>query len=215
MPKPTSGIGDREGNRRRVNDIDFFGSHLDEDGRRQWMIDNLRLSRDDADEQAKAINYFTDTYTEIHNGEDTYRNDMIDRALDNRNAPVYSGEQYRGIRIRSNDMPNGVTMRQFIQDIINSGTWKENGATSFSATKRIAESFAGLHYSSAGRDYIPVMINYKGRHGMPIKHMSEFASEDEVLHSRKQMKGGYDIVSHRWADDGSAVYITLRDRKRK
>lgn len=177
------------------------------------MRDNLRLSEKDAQEQGDSIYYFTHTYDDIHWGRDEYNNNMIDKAIANPNAPIYTGQQFRGLKLLSDDMPAGVTPRQYLQRILDTGVWKENGATSFSASLHVAEDFAGVHHPFIGENRIPVIVHYQGRTGMPIKHMSAFAHENEVLHSQKQMKDGYDIVEHHW--EGGVAHITIKDRKRK
>ena len=219
MPKQYSGLGRDTGgaNQPQVNDIDLFGSHLDEDERTEWMQDYLGVDESEARTMQDAINHFTYDYEDIHWGRDEYRNDLIDRVLEHPNAPVYSGEQYRGLHFDAVDMPKGVTPRQAIEKILKSGVWKEEGATSFSASHHVAaDNFASVNHSmNNGVDRIAMVITYKGRTGMPIKHMSDFASENEVLHSRKQMTKGYDIVDYNWRSDGGAVFVTIADRKRK
>lgn len=180
------------------------------------MRDTLKINEQDAKEQGDAINYFTGGgYGPIHDGSDTYYNDLIDKAIANPNSPIYTGEQFRGIKLWNSDMPTGITTREYIQTIIDKGLWSENGATSFSAHMSVAEDFGGVHGYMRGHDYTSVIIKYQGHTGMPIKHISDFEHEKEVLHSRQQMKRGYDIVDHSWSSDGGTVTITIRDKKRK
>lgn len=211
--KDYSGVIDR----RRVGDIDAFGSEtMSRDERTAWIERTLRVSREDAERYGDSINYFTSDYESIHDGTDTYNNEQINRAIENKNAPVYSGMQWRGLHLDIENMPAGVTPRQFIEKIIRGGVWKENGATSFSASRAIAEhTFADIDHWQNGPNRVPVVIRYQGRTGMPIKHMSDFTHEDEVLHSQKQMKRGYDIVDHHWEKNNTVVYITIADKRRK
>ena len=202
---------------RRVGNINAFGEdEMSRDERTAWLQRTLKVGREDAQRYGDSINYFTSNYESIHDGTDEYNNAQINAAIENRNAPVYSGVQWRGLHLDAENMPAGVTPRQFIENIIKGGVWKENGATSFSATRRIAEeNFAGVSSYSNGPDRVPVVIQYQGRTGMPIKHMSDFSHEDEVLHSQRQMKRGYDIVEHHWAKNNTVVYITIADKKRR
>ena len=206
MPKVNSGLGVE----RRTNDIDQWGIHLNRDERTQWMRDHLGLSEKDAREQGDAINYFSHTYDDIHNDRDDYRNDLINKAIANPNAPIYTGEQFRGLSIKLKNMPAGLTPMQFIEKIIHEGEWRENGATSFSASISVARDFAESYYHNPNQ--IPVIIHYQGPHGMPIKHLSEFSYENEILHSQKQMKGGYDIVEHHW--DGHEFHMTIKNKRK-
>lgn len=208
MPKGDSGFAGRP----RVNDIDQFGQNLSGDQRTEWMRNTLGLNEKDAQEQGNAINYFTVNYDDIHWGRDDYRNDMIDKAIANPNAPIFTGEQFRGLSLDGDNMPAGTTVRQFLQRILDTGEWKEAGATSFSASLHVAQDFAKT-YISPGPNHVSVIVHYQGRTGMPIKHMSEFPHENEVLHSRRQMKNGYDIVEQHW--ENGVVHITIKDRKRK
>ena len=174
------------------------------------MRDRLGLSEKDAREQGEAIHFFSHTYDDIHNDRDNYRNDLINKAIASPNAPTYTGEQFRGLSIDLHNMPAGVTPMDFINKVIREGEWRENGATSFSASISVARDFARSYSHSP--DHIPVIIHYQGPHGMPIKHLSQFPHENEILHSQKQMKGGYDIVESHW--DGHEFHMTIKNKKK-
>lgn len=195
----------------KVTDINQFGENLNGDQRRDWLMNHLGVSESEAQQGQKTIYHFTGGgFGDMHKDIDKAGNDVIDSIIGNPNSPVFDGIQFRGLSIEPGDMVAGVTPRQFIENIINGGVWREQGATSFSATRSVADDFAGWH--STGDHVSMVLIYENGTTGMPIKHMSMFSYEDEVLHSRQQMKNGYNITGHQWLDDRHVV-VRIADRR--
>lgn len=195
-----------------VTDINTYGENIGKEARTEWLLNRLNTNEAQAQLDEETVWSFTGGgFDDMHWDRNTAGNDVIDAIIDNANSPVYVGEQFRGLKIRESDMKNGVTPEQFIKNIINSGVWTEPGATSFSASSSVAESFAGWNGSHDG--YISVVVKYpNATTGMPIKHLSRFSYEDEVLHSRKQMKKGYAIQQTQWLPGNKQVVITVKDR---
>ena len=208
------------GNHSRVNDIQQWddynedrialnvsNSSDDEDmiGASQksidWFKNNMGMSDYDAAEAAEIfLEYSRRGDTPLHENTNVEGNDLLDKIIHARNAPVFSGEQHRGIYIDQDVLKKlgagNITPVEYMQRIIQSGRWKEPGATSFSASESIARSFARVSYSGAGE--VSVLIHYSGgRSGFPMRHLSSFPGENEVLHSRRQMRNGMRIRRHK------------------
>lgn len=188
-----------------ISDIDYYGDvHVPID---QIIADGeaMGLSHADAVAGANSIQYFTGGgYHSVHNGSDTKRNDDIDKWVEHPNAPIYTGTQYRGMTV-SEDTAKA---------ILNSGIYRDTGATSFSASESEAKSFASIsssHNYGSWED-VHVLVTYAGgKRGMPIKHISHFPWEDEVLHSRSDMQKGFKITGYKWAAGNHELYITVDD----
>ena len=220
MPKTRSGLASTA--HPGVSDIDAWGRHdgdYERDWRVNWFIDNMGMSQDEAERAEEAINFYSIDYDEIHRGVDTARNEAIDNALDNPRAPVFTGDTYRGLYIDSYGLKkygNGtITPREYLENILKSGIWIEQGATSFSSSRSTAESFGKFSWSKSDGS-VSVMVHYSdGKSGMPIKHLSEIPSENEVLHSGKQMKNGLPITKHEWTNGGKELHIYVTDNEPK
>lgn len=185
---------------------------MNEDSRVQWFKDTLQTNDAQANTDQSTIWDFTGSgFTDMHTNVNTEGNDVIDAIINNPNSPVYVGDQFRGLKIWGSNMESGVTPEQFIKNIIKGGIWREEGATSFSASEDVANSFAAWNNDQSG--YVSVKVKYVNpTTGMPIKHLSRFSYEDEVLHSRNQMTNGYKIVKSKWSSGGKKVEITIADR---
>lgn len=185
---------------------------MSEDSRVQWFKDTLQTNDAQANTDQSTIWDFTGSgFTDMHTNVNTEGNDVIDAIINNPNSPVYVGDQFRGLKIWGSNMESGVTPEQFIKNIIKGGIWREEGATSFSASEDVANSFAAWNNDQSG--YVSVKVKYVNpTTGMPIKHLSKFSYEDEVLHSRSQMTNGYNIINSKWSNDRKKVVITIADR---
>ncbi len=224
MAKAYSGLGRETGgaNHPQVNDINQFGQYLSHEERTKWLMDNVGLSKQDAEKGSSAIHAYTGSaYDDIHNGTDTVRGDIIDNIIHNAKSPVFTGEQYRGLYISQDRLDEftggGVKPSDYLQNIIKTGVWKEPGVSSFSSTQATARSFGKFDYSWKDSNDVSVMLTYKdGKSGMPIKHMSGIPGENEVLHSGRQMRNGLDIVDYKWkhGKKGTELHITVTDRKK-
>ena len=194
----------------QITDINAFGENrLPQDERIQWLQNTLNTSSDQAiNDEATVWNFTGGGFTAMHNNTNTVGNDVIDAIIDNPTSPVYVGTQYRGLKFYGK---HGKTPQEGLNALINGGVWTEKGATSFSAKKSVAEGFAGWHGNSGS--YVRTVVVYQNpTTGMPIKHLSRFDYEDEVLHSRKQMTNGYKITSHQWLNNGKKVIIYITDK---
>lgn len=200
-----------------ISDINAFGElntgrkskqHTDPDARGpsidsiEWFRNNMGMSIADARRAADTVLFFSRggdnfMHNNLDEGNGKANNKIIDAVIDNPMSPTYSRQQFRGLLFKNADF-NGDAATA-VRSIISNGKWAENGASSFSASFSVARRFArwsGMFNNSG----VSVILHYTGGDGMPIKHLSSFPSEDEVLHSRKQMTSGYRIVNHRWTD---------------
>ena len=62
--------------------------------------------------------------------------ELIDRVLSGKNAPIYKGAIYRGVK-----WGNG---EKALKNLISNGTWTEKGVTSMSSNPEVAREFSGL-----------------------------------------------------------------------
>ena len=218
--KDRSGLGGEEGNHPRVSDIDALGKYLSTEQRTKWIQDITGMSKAEAEEAAHLMNsYSEDLYDEIHDGSNEDANRIIDSIIHNPNAPVFTGVQYRGVFVSTYNLKNfsSLSPREYLDNIIKSGVWREPGASSFSADKSVARDFGGFDRSSRDSDSIAVMVTYKGgKSGLPFKHMSSLPREDEVLHSGRQMREGMSIVKHEYIQGktGTELHIEVDDLKK-
>lgn len=179
----------------------------------KWFVDNMGLSRDEAYRAADTFLFYSRggdkfMHNDMDEGNGKANNAVIDRIVDDPRSPVFASEHYRGLHFDDSDF--GGNARGAIMNILSSGVWRENGATSFSASLDIAHNFGG--WSSADyRNGVSITIHHPGGSGMPMKHLSSFAHEDEVVHSRKQMKKGMKILRHKWSDNKKRIDIWVSD----
>lgn len=220
MPKTRSGLASTE--HPSVSNIDAWGEKHDGTYEREWRINwfmnNMNMSRDEAEKAEEAINYYSLEYEDIHQGKDVARNDIIDKTFDNPLSPVFVGDTFRGLYVSPSVVEkiaggNSITPREYLQNVVDSGIWKEPGATSFSSSRKIAEGF-GKFYMDKSDGSVSVLVHYSdGKSGMPIKHLSEIPRENEVLHSGRQMKDGMPITKYEWTNSGRELHIYVTDNE--
>ena len=210
------GRGGSSGLRRRprVSDINAFGAYLKREDKISWLKKHHSKTLSDEEAEATidaAVNYSEVGYKKIHNGQSPSETRLIDAMIEDPSTPVYDGDTYRGIQIFPSKI--GMDPKEYIENIIKTGVWREPGVSSFSSTRDVAEDFGGFldHYSSYD-DSIHVMIINRGRSkGMPFKHISNHSGENEVLMSSKTMLRGLKIVGYSVAKDGREYYIEVDD----
>ena len=186
----------------------------------KWFQDHMGMNYAEAKEAAEAFLYYSyhgdyEAHRDIGKGVTT--NDILDKVINANNAYIYTGTQHRGIKITRDGLSKmgitGVTPRQFINSILKTGVWKEPGATSFGAGGEMAaKAWAGYYSSSlkSGGGVSCVVEYVGGKTGFPMRHLSKFPNENEVLHSRREMSRGMQIVDYKW--DGHYVKIRVTDR---
>lgn len=191
--------------------------------KREWIrsIDPT-LSEDQVNATVKALyNYSKDPehYRAMHDGnpdndpEIAKEIKLVDHLFTHRNAPVYKGDIFRGLRWKNSE--------QELRDIIKAGTWTEKGITSFSTEKYVSEGFAGV-YSHAGTSEISVVLRVpagKNMSAVPFQHLSHFGnSESEVLTPSTVKDRGWSIKSAKWHVDKSGhktVTIDMEENTRR
>lgn len=195
-----------------VNDINHFNPYMDTKEKVDWL--KAHHSKSLTEQEAKdtidaAENYSMSGYSKIHNGKSPKETALIDAMIEDPNAPVYSGKQYRGIHVSTSDL-GGQDPKEWIENIIKGGVWKEPGVSSFSAKKSTAMGFGHFGHNHPGE--ISILITNHGKTtGMPFKHISECTSEDEVLHSAKQMLAGIKITGYHTNKAGNEYFIEVDD----
>lgn len=172
-------------------------------------------------EQAEAVNamkhYSGNGFHEIHNNNPDNDSavareiELIDRVLGGKNTPVYKGEIYRGVRYQDGEAK--------LRKIIKSGQWNEKGITSFSSYAGIADNFSDA--TSKSTSEISVILRVpagKNISGVPFKHMSKFASEDEVLLPSSVKNRGWTITKATWTTNKhgrKVVYLDIEENIRR
>lgn len=211
-----------------TNDIDAYGilnsglkstQHISggtgpSDASIAWFEQNMGMSHNDAQQAADVFLFYSrggDTFMHWNqdDGNGKANNDVVDRVLSDPKSPVFSGEHYRGLFLDDSKF-NGNAKKE-IQKIIKKGTWKEEGATSFSSSLNTAHNFGGWN-STGFRNGVAVTVIHSGGSGMPMKHLSSYPGENEVIHSRKQMLNGMKILRAEWVSD-KQVNIYVEDKK--
>ena len=189
----------------------------------QWFKDTMGMDDKTARESAEAFLYFShhgDYEAHRNIGKGVKTNDLLDRAIEAPNAPVYTGVQHRGLLLTKDDIAKtlgtkrAVSPREYINTIISSGVWKEPGATSFGTSGYdSAKSWAKVLYPHTDGE-VSVIVEYAGgKSGFPMAHLSRYPGEREALHSRKQMRKGMPITGHKWSSDGKLVTIYVTDKR--
>lgn len=198
--------------------VKLLGSMTDEESR-EW-VRNICPDADDkkVNEIVNACkDYSTFSYREMHNNnpdndEEVQRKiDAVDSLLHSKNAPIYKGELYRGIK--------WVGKEEILNDIIASGVWTEPGMTSFSASIDVAKSFAGCDYPGKGITNI-ILHEKSGKNisGVPFKHLSEMPMEEEVLTPSSVRERGWNILSSKFStseNGGRTLYLEVEERREK
>ncbi len=195
-----------------VSDIDHYKPYMDTQEKVDWLKDHHSKTLTEQEAQATiaaAENYSLSGYSKIHNGKSPKETALIDAMIEDPKAPVYAKTQYRGIHVSQSDL-GGQDPKAWIEDIIKTGVWKEPGVSSFSATKSTAMSFGHFGYNKPGEIHI-LITNHGKTTGMPFKHISECTSENEVLHSAKQMLAGIKITGYHTNKAGNEYFIEVDD----
>lgn len=150
----------------------------DEERAISQIIEDLDVSRSEAEQIQLDIHYFTDSgYKEVRN-----KNTVLDRAKKARKsiekyietAPVYDGDIYRGIQL---DGEHGLTYIQALQE---GATINMKGISSWSSEREIAD-----WYAMKKEAQYSVVFACKNQSGVGIQHLSANDSECEVLQSGK------------------------------
>ena len=199
-----------------VNDIDWVEPYMSTDQKKEWLKNTMSVELSDQeinDTIDAAENYSMSGYTAIHNGNSPKETALIDAVIEDPNAPVYGKTQYRGIHVSKSDL-NGQDPKEWVEDIIKTGVWKEPGISSFSSSESTAKSFGHFNSDYDDDDEVHILIINDGHMtGMPFKHLSECTSENEVLHSSKQMLNGMAITGY-YTQNGNEYYIHVDDSKK-
>lgn len=179
----------------------------------QWFMDNMGLNHDDAYRAADVFLFYSrggDSFmhNDLDEGNGKINNGIIDNVLDNPMSPIFANDHHRGLFFYDSNF--GGNARNAINDILSGGVWRENGATSFSSSLETAHSF-GKWSASDYLNGVAITIHHPGGSGMPMKHLSSFSSENEVVHSRKQMKKGMKIKRYKWSENHKQVDIWVSD----
>ena len=197
----------------QVNDIDMFGANIPKSKKITWVKMYTGMDHKEAQKAVSTMESYSGSgYHSIHNGSDQAANDLINKVIDSPKTPVYSGKQYRGIHVSLGFAKNkgAGSVQEYLDTIVQSGVWSEQGATSFSTTKKTAMSFGNFGYSD--KDNVSVLVTYKGgKTGMPFKHISKLSSENEVLHSQTDMMKGKKITKAYWNKSKTELFIDVDD----
>lgn len=171
-------------------------------------------------EQAAAVkaleHYSTSGYRQIHNN--ALENPkvereikLIDRVLGGKNAPIYKGSIYRGVRWDKGE--------QALKDLISTGTWMESGITSMSSDLETAKGFAGTYINTGS--FISVVLREapgKNLSGVPFRHLSKLPGEDEVILPSSINHRGFKIKKASWttnSEGGNVVYLDVEENIRR
>ena len=192
---------------------------MTDEERREWVrgicpdADNKKVN--EIVEACK--DYSTNFYRKMHNNNPDNdegiqrRIDAVDALLNSKNAPIYKGNLYRGIK--------WVGKEEILNDIIASGVWTEPGITSFSTSLPTAKAFAAYNYPKDG--IVNIILREKsGRNlsGVPFKHLSEIPSENEVLMPSSVRERGWNITSSKWQNapnGGKYLFLDVEERTEK
>ncbi len=195
-----------------TTDKHFFDHKISYPERVDWMKSVTGTSEYESDLMTQATyDYTGNYYDDIHDGTDTDRIQQIDKFLNNPNVPVYSGTTYRGVEIRPSK-DGSKTAYEVAQQLVSANNWKEPGITSFSTEISTARSFAGTHSNPDKRCGI-VIINEQNLSAVPVKHLSHYFNENEVLHPSSIKDRGFKIDHSRTHFDSSksVFYIYVKE----
>lgn len=160
-----------------------------------------------------SLSYYAKMHQNNPNNEEVIRKkiDAVDAMLNSKNAPIYKGEIFRGVRWRGSE--------QTLKDIVASGIWTEPGITSFSTSLSVAKEFAAYNDPTAG--IVNIILREKsGKNisGVPFKHLSEIPSENEVLMPSSVRERGWNITSSKWQNapnGGKYLFLDVEERTEK
>lgn len=173
----------------------------------KWIMSELSVDSKKADAYRYSIESFTykgnENMRKYQFG--TYKptgipsvDDMIKEHVENveeyiRNAPKWEGETFRGLGLSKDDL----------ESVLNSGTIQNGALTSWSSSIKVAEEYARENGRIPGR--VKVILHCTDQKmGTPIKHLSHYTREDEVLCSSKSE---YKILRHEEIGDVTHIYL--------
>ena len=195
-----------------TTDKHFFDHRISYPEKVDWMKSVTGASEYESDLMTQATYDYTGSYYDaIHDGSDTDRIQQIDKFLNNPNVPIYSGTTYRGVTIYP-PKDKSKTAYEVARQLISADTWKEPGITSFSTEISIAKGFAGSSSNPAAKVGI-VVVNEQNLSAVPVKHLSKFFGENEVLHPSSIKDRGFKIDHSRTHFDSSTnrFYIYVKE----
>ena len=176
------------------------------------------LTPEEREDAVAAMKHYSGNgFHEIHNNnpdndpEVAREINLIDRVLGGKNTPVYKGAVYRGVKYRDGEAE--------LRKIIKNGQWNEKGITSFSSYPGIADNFSDA--TSKSTSEISVILRVpagKNISGVPFKHMSMYASEDEVLMPSSVRNRGWTITKSTWTTNKhgrKVVYLDIEENIRR
>ena len=134
------------------------------------------------------IEYFTHYgYQYVRKGENPFAEKVIETFIER--SPTYNGEIYRGMVLR------GENGNAFISQLKDGAEIDMKGISSWSSDVKVAKKFASLSGFESR-----VILKSKNKSGVGIKHISKYASENEVIHSGKT-KWKVKNVNYSYGDD--------------
>lgn len=158
----------------------------------QWLRDNLGYSVDKARDTVYALEGYTDRgYHDIHmqnfegyHGDATRKDaEDIDDLLHHPKMKKYHGTCYRGLKWSQFKFEE-------LEDLLNSGIWKEPGITSFSVDESDASKFA---VRNSLYDAIHITLR-NSKSGCEIGFLSAGGGEGEVLFPSDVCRRGFKIL---------------------
>lgn len=201
----SSGLGSSGGaigHSRPTTDKHFAQSEMTDDEKLAWIMNVTGASEAEAKEMLDAVREYLNgddnTFKDIHSGKNKKVEALINKFLNNKNVPIFAGETFRGVYIRSQ---NGRSAESIVQDILNTGRWQEPGISSFSSDRSVAMDFA----LGSGRGASVILRKPVNRTGVPVAHLSEYFDEYEVLHPA----GTYKITG--WRRNGNMYYVDISE----
>ena len=206
----SSSRGDREHFGHKTTNEQVQDFEMSNNDKVRWLEETLGISQKEAREIVEAVNEYTGgDFSGVHSGENKEIADKIDKFLNNKKAPVYAGEIFRGLVVEGHD---GRTGEDILHDIIKTGTWREPGISSFSSDRKTAESFM----RDFGKGNIPVLLrNTRNRSGVPIAHMSKMKQEFEVITPSSVKNRGFKITGFKkipnWWDGGYGYMVDIQE----
>lgn len=177
------------------------------------------LSQEEKSEAVKALEHYSGSgYHAIHDNNPqnspkvAKEINLIDRVLGGKNAPVYKGAIYRGIKWNNGEKD--------LKDLIAKGTWTEKGITSMSSSLSVArDGFAGVGWNDGS--FISVVLREapgKNISGVPFRHLSKISSEHEVLLPSSINRRGFSIKKATWTKNNhgaTVVYLDVEENLRR
>lgn len=176
------------------------------------------LSQEEKSEAVKALEHYSGSgYHAIHDNNPqnspkvAKEINLIDRVLSGKNAPIYKGAIYRGVK-----WGNG---EKALKNLISNGTWTEKGVTSMSSNPEVAREFSGLTANHG--DFISVILREapgKNISGVPFRHLSKISSEHEVLLPSSINRRGFSIKKATWTKNNhgaTVVYLDVEENLRR